>query len=144
MKDKLTIFYTDDDEDDLDFFRKIIEVISEKYELITYTDGFQLIQALENPPPNPYLLFLDINMPGMTGMQVLENIRKSKNYGLLPIIMFSTTQDQLVIRKAHELGANFFIPKADSFLKLKASIQYALEINWDSFNPDFNGFLYKK
>lgn len=142
MKDKLTIFYTDDDLDDLTFFKKVVQMISEEYIVITHMDGSQLLHALENPPPTPYLLFLDINMPGMNGLEVLETVRKSDRYGKLPIVMFSTTQDNSIIEKTRQLGANYYVPKAANFKQLKQSIEHALQINWGQFVADPNNFLY--
>lgn len=144
MEEKLIIFYTDDDEDDLEFFKKAIQSINSDYTVMTYTNGNQLLNALDNPPPNPYLLFLDINMPGMNGIQLLEAIRKSEKHGQLPVVMFSTTQDELVVQKTKELGANYYLPKAANFTKLKESIEHALKINWEKFTPDSNNFLYNK
>lgn len=142
MTDKLTIFYTDDDLDDLTFFKKIVHTISKEYEVITHMDGKRLLHALENPPPTPYVLFLDINMPGMNGLEVLETVRKSERFGKLPIVMFSTTKDDSIINKTRELGANYYLPKAANFKQLKKSIEHALQINWGQFVADHHNFLY--
>tara|TARA_R110002072_G_scaffold140286_1_gene284359 strand:+ start:269936 stop:270376 length:441 start_codon:yes stop_codon:yes gene_type:complete len=142
MDGKMTIFYTDDDEDDLEFFKKVIRLIDESYSVITHLDGTQLLDALDNPPPCPSVLFLDINMPGFNGIELLEIIRKSEKYAQLPIIMLSTTNDVLVIRKAHELGANYYVPKPSSFTELRKSIEHTLKINWQDFMPEFNNFVY--
>ncbi len=142
MTDKLTIFYTDDDLDDLEFFKKIVQMISEDYVVITHKDGDQLLYALDNPPPNPFLLFLDINMPGMNGLEVLEKVRESGKHGQLPIIMFSTTKDKSIIHKTFELGATYYVPKSEGFKQLKKSIEDTLKINWGNFIPDKTNFLY--
>lgn len=65
MKNECTIFYTDDDQDDLEFFMEIIETLDANINVVTQNSGNQLIHALENPPPHPTIVFLDINMPGM-------------------------------------------------------------------------------
>ena len=143
MNDKLTIFYADDDPDDQDFFKIIIDLIGEKYEVMTHMDGLQLLDALENPPPSPYLVFLDINMPRMNGIEVLKKVRQSEKYGNLPIIIFSTSKDGSVIQQTMELGANYYVPKSAGFKELKKSIEHSLQINWETFVPDSNTFLYK-
>ncbi|MCE7054495.1 response regulator [Algoriphagus sp. AGSA1] len=142
MNDKLTIFYTDDDIDDLEFFKTVVNMITEDYTVVTHMDGKQLLHALENPPPHPYLLFLDINMPGMSGIEILQKVRNSEKHATLPIVMFSTTQDESVIRKTLELGANYYLPKAESFKQLRRSIQHTLQINWSDFIADHNTYLY--
>ena len=77
---KYTIFYADDDLDDLEFFREIIENLDADVNLVTQQNGQEVLHALNNPPPNPHLLFLDINMPGMTGFDVLQKVRESQNH----------------------------------------------------------------
>ena len=46
MNEKLTIFYTDDDIDDLEFFKTVIKMISDDYAVVTYMDGNQLLHEI--------------------------------------------------------------------------------------------------
>lgn len=139
---KYTIFYADDDLDDLEFFREIVENLDANVDLVTQQNGQEVLHALNNPPPNPHLLFLDINMPGMTGFDVLKKVRESENHKDLPIVMFSTSSDISTIRKSRELGASFYVPKSGIFEQLKKSIEHALNINWNSFVPNEKNFVY--
>lgn len=140
MKDAFTIFYTDDDQEDLEFFKEIIDTIDADVSVVTQNTGQELLHALDNPPPHPYLVFLDINMPGMTGYEVLEQVRKS--HQKLPVVMFSTSGDEDSISKSRELGASYYVPKSGIFEQLKKSIEHALAINWGSFIPNEKNFVY--
>ncbi len=140
MKSGLTIFYTDDDQDDLEFFKEIVDTIDADVSVITQSNGTQLLEALDNPPPHPHLVFLDINMPGMNGFDVLKHVRRSNKD--LPIVMFSTSGDEDSIKKSRELGANFYVPKSGIFEHLKRSIEHALTMNWNNFIPNENNFVY--
>ncbi|MCW4467945.1 response regulator [Flavobacterium sp. MFBS3-15] len=140
MKAGFTIFYTDDDQDDLEFFREIIESIDANVSLVTHTNGDQLLHALNNPPPQPHLVFLDINMPGMTGFEVLKKVRQS--HDSLPVVMFSTSGDDETINKSRQLGASYYVTKSGIFEQLKKSIEHAISINWGSFIPTENNFVY--
>ncbi|MEL1244338.1 response regulator [Flavobacterium sp. DGU11] len=140
MKSGLTIFYTDDDQDDLDFFKEIVDMIDAGVIVVTQKNGNQLIDALNNPPPHPHVLFLDINMPGMTGFDILKKVRQSDKK--LPIVMFSTSGDEQTIKRSRELGASYYVPKSGVFEQLKKSIEYALGINWGSFVPTDKNFVY--
>jgi len=142
MNHEFTIFYTDDDQDDIEFFREIINSFGSSYSLVTQNNGDQLLHALNNPPPHPHLLFLDINMPGLNGLEVLKKIRESRNPENLPIVMFSTSGDVNTINKSRELGANYYVQKSNVFDQLKRSIEYTLAINWGSFVPTENNFIY--
>lgn len=142
MKKELTIFYTDDDLDDLDFFRDIVDGLGQQYNVVTQNNGEQLIDALHNPPPHPYLIFLDINMPGMNGLETLKKVRQNHKNDLLPIIMFSTTSDETIIENARKLGATFFVIKSGDFDALKRSITHVLSMNWGDFITTDKNFLY--
>ncbi|MGQ2985211.1 response regulator [Flavobacterium sp.] len=140
MKNAFTIFYTDDDQEDLEFFKEIIDTIDADVSLLTQSNGKELLNALHNPPPHPHLVFLDINMPGMTGYEVLKELRRS--HQKLPVVMFSTSGDHDSISKSRELGATYYLPKSGIFDQLKRSIEHALSINWGSFIPNDKNFVY--
>ncbi|TRW25827.1 response regulator [Flavobacterium zepuense] len=142
MKEDLTIFYADDDQDDLEFFKEIVGEIGEHFNVVTQTNGEALLQAIESPPPHPYLVFLDINMPGITGLEVLQKLRETPRHKELPIVMFSTSNDEDIIEKSRLLGASFYMPKSNIFSNLKKSIEHALSINWASFKSSQENFLF--
>lgn len=142
MKNEVTIFYTDDDAEDLEFFTEITSELGEHLNIVTQKNGKDLLHDLENPPPNPHIVFLDLNMPGISGFDVLEQLRNSDEYKNLPIIILSTSSDEQMIEKSRKLGANFYVPKPNDFSLLKKIIQHALNINWDTFKPSKENFVY--
>ncbi|SFQ42392.1 response regulator [Flavobacterium akiainvivens] len=142
MKNELTIFYTDDDQEDLEFFREIVGSISDDWHVVTQSNGPELLHALDNPPPHPYVVMLDINMPGMTGFDVLKALRSQREHKELPIVMFSTSRDEAAIEKSRLLGATYYIPKSGIFENLKKSIEHVLGINWPSFITTDKNFVY--
>lgn len=142
MKKDLTIFYADDDPDDLEFFKEIVSEIGTHYNVVTQSNGAELLHAIENPPPHPYVVFLDINMPGINGLEVLKKLRSGERHNRLPIVMFSTSNDDEIIERSRELGATYYMPKSSIFDNLKKSIEHALSINWVNFNPNSQNFVY--
>lgn len=140
--DDLTIFYADDDLEDLDFFTEVANAIDRDIKVVTHEDGNKLIDALHNPPPSPNIIFLDLNMPGKNGFDVLEELRATERLNQIPIVIFSTSADEKNIAKSKLLGANFYLPKLPSYEAFKKSIEDTLNINWNNFNPDGSAFLY--
>lgn len=138
----LTIFYTDDDEDDLSIFADAVESLPEKIQLKTYNGGDKLLTAINNPPPIPYVVFLDLNMPGKNGFDVLKELRDSEKKDI-PVVIFSTSNEPGIIEKCRLLGANLFISKPVLMKDIVKSIEHALEINWKEFVPDAKNFVYK-
>lgn len=138
----LTIFYTDDDEDDLSIFADAVESLPEKIQLNTYNGGDKLLTAIYNPPPTPHVIFLDLNMPGKNGFDVLAELRNSDRKDI-PVIIFSTSNEPGIIEKCRLLGANLFITKPVLMKDIIKSIEHALQINWAEFVPDTKSFVYK-
>jgi len=140
----ITIFYTDDDEDDLSIFADAVESLQRKIKLQTYTGGEKLLNAIFNPPPTPHVVFLDLNMPGKNGFDVLAELRNNEEKKTdIPIIIFSTSNEPGIIEKCRSLGANLFITKPVLMRDITRSIEHALEIDWKSFVPTVNNFVYK-
>ncbi|RZJ65743.1 MAG: response regulator [Flavobacterium sp.] len=141
-RQNFTIFYTDDDPEDLEFFMEAAESLGSDVEVVTHRNGQNLIDALHNPPPTPHLLFLDVNMPGLTGFDVLQELRNGEKFKNIPVIIFTTSSDDSTIERSLDLGANFFVPKSGHFPTLKKSIEYALQIDWSTFRPTAENFVY--
>ena len=142
MQDNYTIFYADDDADDLDFFRDVTAAIDKSIDLFTHENGNQLLVAVRNPPPSPHIIFLDLNMPGKDGFEVLKELKSSEKYKNIPVVMFSTSNNEQNILRTRELGANLYITKPNSFAKFQKSIEHTLSINWDVFKPSLENFTY--
>ncbi len=130
QSDKYTIFYLDDDFDDQYLFRETLENIQSSHELYTQSEGEELLQLLESPPPSPSMIFLDLNMPGMTGFEVLEKIKTSAKSEKIPVIIFSTSSDESTKVRCRELGANMFITKPQDYRQLTSVLDRVLKINW--------------
>lgn len=65
----------------------------------------------EHPNGESYLLILDINMPKVTGIEVLEYVKSQENLKKIPVIMLTTTDDPREIDSCYALGCNSYITK---------------------------------
>ena len=142
QKSKYTIFYTDDDPDDQDFFKEVVAEITPQHTIYTQNDGFELLEVLQNPPPSPHIIFLDLNMPKKSGYQVLKEIRETDSTKTIPVVIFSTSNDNNAIKKTKELGANMYITKPGSYTKFKKILNSVLALNWEQNLPADNEFVF--
>lgn len=140
--DDLTIFYADDDLEDLDFFTEVTSTIARDINVITHDDGDKLITALQNPPPSPHVIFLDLNMPGKNGFDVLQQLKSTELLKEIPVVIFSTSNDEANIERSRSLGASMYLPKLPSYEQFRQSIEDTLNINWNTFKPTDSNFLY--
>jgi CheY-like chemotaxis protein len=135
------LFYIDDDNDDLDIFREAVSELGASVHL--FSDPYKLEYALDNPPPVPSIVFVDLNMPVKSGYQIINEMKTSERLKEIPIVILSTADDSHNIEKSRASGANYYICKPTSFDKLKNVIAQTLEINWKQFDSSGNAFVHK-
>jgi CheY-like chemotaxis protein len=138
---KNVVFYADDDSDDLDYFVEAAQDVNDRVTVITHQSGFHLLDALKNPPPEASIIFLDLNMPGKDGFQVLSEIRRDEKYNHIPVVIFTTSNDDTAIAKSKQLGANYYVVKPTTFLALKKIIDHVFTLNFINGQP-FEKFVY--
>ena len=141
MQEKLIIYYTDDDTDDLEMFDQAARAV--KVEAKTFQNGKELIDAVNNPPPKPAIIFVDLNMPIMSGYDVIKKLKSLDDYADVPIVVLSTANDPATILKSRQAGADYYITKPTSFAKLKSAIEFTIDMKWRTFKPSEKGFVYK-
>lgn len=128
MDEKITFMLIDDDEDDRMLFRAALKSSSEDINLLIAADGKEAVEMLTSfsaTPPD--LIFVDINMPGISGWDCLLSIKADLNLNDVKIIMYSTSNNPRDIDKAMEMGACCFCSKPDSFDRLIKLIQLCVQ-----------------
>jgi two-component system chemotaxis response regulator CheY len=75
------------------------------YRAILASDGCEALEASELAPPD--LILLDMSMPGMDGLTLLESVRNQAGWESLPVLVYSAVEDDYVRRRAAQLGAGF-------------------------------------
>lgn len=131
------IFYVDDDPDDLDIFQDVIGTLGKSATL--FENGADLLKTLKDPPAENSIIFLDLNMPVMSGFEVLEAIRKGLKLQTIPIVVLSTGSDLFSIETSRSLGADFYICKPSSPKEMYNAIAYALQAD---FSSEVKPFVY--
>ncbi|KQO28675.1 hypothetical protein ASF10_22900 [Flavobacterium sp. Leaf82] len=137
-----TIFYVDDDEDDRLFFEEVTQQIGKDISLFELGD--QMLLQLDNPPPHPSVIFLDLNMPIKDGFEVLQEIKSDSNLQDVPVIILSTTSNTETVERCFKLGASLYVKKSMSIEDLKKSLEFVLSIDWEQHTVTENNFVYKR
>jgi CheY-like chemotaxis protein len=120
------ILQIDDDSDDCELFMEALESVSPAAYTAIY-DPIEALRKLVQKEITPDVIFLDLNMPIMSGLEFLTEIKKKEGLKEIPIIIFSTSQLDDIIREAKAHGAYDFISKPNNFNELKRILsQYTL------------------
>ncbi len=118
LHDKL-ILQAEDDENDVIFLKYVFKNAGIPNPLYSVADGREVVDYLSGTGafgdrvtyPIPTLIFLDLKMPRMDGLDTLQWIRAHSVFRSLTVIMFTASASQQDINRAYELGANSFIIK---------------------------------
>lgn len=117
------ILLIDDDLDDAVLFREALEEINPEIRFNHFEDGTDALQKLNLENSLPDLIFLDINMPVISGWECLDHFKRHSKFADIPIIMYTTSNQQKEKDIAEAMGAVDFITKPDDFRKLKEVLE---------------------
>jgi DNA-binding response OmpR family regulator len=95
------------------------------YDVVTATDGLYAVIKAHDEKPD--LVLLDVNMPAGGGVSVFENLLKTGDTMMTPVIFITAYPDEELRRKVLEMGAEDFIPKPFDPEELIAKIKKALQ-----------------
>jgi CheY-like chemotaxis protein len=138
-QDSMHILLADDDEDDRTFFSEAIQELKMNNKLTLFKDGNDLMDYLVNPEIKlPHVLFLDLNMPGKTGIDCLKEIRSNTRFKDVSIAIYSTSSSEKDIEDTFIEGANIYIKKPNDFSKLKKVIKEVINMNWQFHTSGLN------
>lgn len=109
MNHTINILYAEDDCDDVEFFEFALSRAKVSYRLTTVTDGEAFTRTIKNITEPPHIIFIDINMPKINGIDCLKDLRRLSKFNETPVIMLSTGDYH--IEETFNSGANMYISK---------------------------------
>jgi CheY-like chemotaxis protein len=124
----IDIIYAEDDEADRELFAEALIESQVNARLATVENGQALIHYLGKN--NPDIIFTDINMPLLNGIECLQALRRHSRFKKIPIIILSTSAVEKEIEQAYACGANMYIVKPVSFINQIENIKKIFSGNW--------------
>ncbi len=112
--------------------RNILKIVRDGAQAMDYLSA-QGIFADRQKFPLPFLLLLDLKMPGMDGFEVLQWVRAQPELMRLLIVVLTSSNLQSDVDRAYELGANSYLVKPVGFEEMVNLIQ-RFEIYWTEIN----------
>lgn len=119
----IDVLYVEDNPNDADIFSRLIRKLAKP---ITYTvldSGSEAVDYLtrqgryqHEPGDLPKLVLLDLNLNGLSGLEVVQQARLTRHTRYLPIVAFSTSDNPHDIQSAYEAGVNAYVVKPGSYL----------------------------
>jgi two-component system response regulator len=114
--------YAEDNATTAQLFIKILAGHNPAYRVVHVSDGEDALDFLRcrgrfdgRDPRNPAVIFLDVEMLRMDGLEALREIKADAQFGTIPIVMLAGTLDPQKMQKSYELGANAHLVKPVDF-----------------------------
>ena len=114
----VTIIMVEDDEGHARLIEKNIRRAGVANEIVPFTNGTDALSYLMGPDGTglvnkgrQLLVLLDLNLPDMTGIDILEKVKGNEHTRRSPVVVLTTTDDQREIQRCYDLGANVYITK---------------------------------
>jgi CheY-like chemotaxis protein len=141
MTNEKFILLAEDDANDVLLLERAFEKAGLKPSLRVVNDGEQAIGYLSGRGiyadrkkfPLPFLLLLDLKMPGTNGFEVLQWLRQEPDFKRLLIVVLTSSNLQSDVDRAYDLGANSYLVKPVSFDEMANLIQ-RFEMYWTEIN----------
>ncbi len=121
----VTIIMIEDDDGHARLIEKNIRRAGVSNEIVPFADGTSALDFLLGPDGSgvvhakrAFLILLDLNLPDMTGIDILKRVKGNEHLKRSPVIVLTTTDDQREIQRCYDLGCNVYITKPvnyDSF-----------------------------
>lgn len=149
MEELKRILLVEDDVNDVELTLESLKEYNLANEVVVARDGEEALDYLYRrnnfavvPPGKPVVIFLDIKMPRMNGLEVLRKIKNDDDLKLIPVVMVTSSQEEPDLQEAYELGANAYVVKPVDVQQFMNAIK-ELGVFWAVFNVPPPGTINK-
>ena len=119
----------EDDRDDQEIFREIFADLAYKNDIIFFSDGEEALDFLNNNDVEPFILFSDINMPKLSGMELRNKVHENESLRIktIPYLFFSTSAEQEHVVHAYSKSIQGFFIKPSDYNEMKDLLKTIIE-----------------
>lgn len=140
MPNNRKVILVEDNLADVELVKLSVRELENPVDLVHVGDGQELLNFLQTATLSDIaLILLDLNMPRVSGIDVLRHMQDNPSYKKVPVVMFTTSNSKSDIMKCYELGAKAFVCKPLDIFEFNNSIRSIVEF-WTGINmlPSFH------
>lgn len=112
------ILVIDDDPEDIEIFSEAINSFNQNIIITPSTDALLALEDLKKAENLPDIIFLDLQMPRLTGKDFLEKLNEDSTLQNIPVVVLSGQSDALIKDTYQKIGARNYICKPNSYKEL--------------------------
>jgi CheY-like chemotaxis protein len=130
MKDFKRILLVEDDPKDVELTLNALSEHNLANEVAVTRDGVEAMDYLhrrgefaQRPPGHPVVILLDLKMPRLDGVQVLQQIKADKQLRLIPVVILTSSHESLDLQACYQLGINAYVVKPVRFMEFVDAVR---------------------
>jgi len=133
------IIIIEDDTDDQDLLLEVFTELDFKNEIKFFADGEAALEYLTDTTIEPFIIFSDINMPKLNGMELRAKIHENEDLRIksIPYLFFSTSAEQQHVIDAYSKSIQGFFVKPSNFGEIKQVIKTIVEYWQKCVSPNY-------
>jgi CheY-like chemotaxis protein len=132
MTGPIHVLLVEDNPGDADLIKETLEMGKVHLQTSVVTDGTEALAYLRRQPPfagaePPDLILLDLNLPRMSGRELLAEIKHDPALGVIPVVILTSSDAEQDIVKSYQLGANCYVTKPvglEAFQSIVRSVEH--------------------
>jgi CheY-like chemotaxis protein len=115
------ILLVEDDEGHVTLITRNLRRADLSHDINIAITGREAMESIDTAPPD--VLLLDLNLPELSGFEVLELVKKNETLRHIPVIVLSSTENEEEIKRVYQLGANLCFTKPVEYDQFALTIQ---------------------
>lgn len=133
------IIIIEDDLDDQQFLGDVFEILQYPNKIIFFSDGEQALHYLTATTIEPFIIFSDINMPKLNGIELRAKVHENEDLRMksIPYLFFSTVAEQQHVVEAYSKSVQGFFVKPSDFHQMKDMIKNIVEYWQNCVSPNY-------
>jgi CheY-like chemotaxis protein len=123
----MLVLYAEDDPEDVEVFGEALKEINPSIVFQSVKDGSEVIPFLENSVLLPNYIFLDVNMPVVSGRDCIIQLKNNSKYKTIPVVIYTTSNREEDRKDLINLGAAQYIIKPNTYTEIYTCLKSAMK-----------------
>jgi CheY-like chemotaxis protein len=139
MNRKGPIIFIEDDLDDQQIFQDIFDALEYENEIIFFSEGEAALDYLNKNEVEPCIIFSDINMPKLSGLELRNKIHENENLRIktIPYLFFSTSAEQQHVVDAYSKSIQGFFIKPSNYNEIEDLLKSIIDYWKKCVSPNY-------
>ncbi|OYU81773.1 MAG: response regulator [Flavobacterium sp. BFFFF1] len=141
MNKRGPIIFIEDDTDDQEVIAEVYAELDCTNEIIFFSEAEKALEFLTETKIKPFIIFSDINMPRLSGLELRDKVRENKALEIksIPYLFFTTSAEQQYVIDAYSKSIQGFFVKPSNYTELKKVLTVIINYWQHCVSPEYTG-----